>query len=559
MNITNAAVWMPPIQFGDSKADTLEWMTDAKNAVVMNCADPLLVSVFNAGLQLQPVAFTVPPPVLASVSRHVTEEIKAVMDKVTIEKYSKDVSGLEGAKQRAYTLLMSAVTKGGASEVMLQLNRDWRENKDGSSPNKGHHSYVRAVKAIIETHITDRPGNDSDNDRAIEISRKKVKREFDELQFVGTLSDFQLSWNTCMKRMKDEGCTELNDVQLMIEYVSRVQGSDVFGAVAAKWVEGSLQYPESVDAAYRKLASHQMLTAAIPFGMRVSNSHKPPIPGYVLAVHLEKDPRADDDKQKREKAGRDRRASADDKESELQKDGTTWYRRDVWNSMSREEKRQHHRDSEDIRKKSSNTKDEEKSTKKAALMVNQVANGEFSDEELVLDSEYMYGGGSTALMVTKREKAQDQYDTYMSQYDIFMSKCDTKTQQGLKSSDAGRMLLRDSTAPTMSITSEQFEDAIAAAADAAARRALDAMTAQDAVSNRGAQSAQIRGASQHLYDSIEDAITEEKEELPTVAEPVVPTRFTTWLLLISMFATAILVQWWRLTVTSSDEGCIGSE
>ena len=223
---------------------------------------------------------------------------------------------------------------------------------------------------------------------------------------------------------------------------------------------------------------------------------------YVLATWLGKDPRGEEeDKQQKKRVGRDQRITADDKQSGLQKNGTTRFPAES-NNMS-------HGDA---------------------------------------DTEYMYyGGGSTALMVTKREKAQDQYDTYMSQYDIFMSKCDTKTQQGLKSSDAGRMLLRDSTAPTMSITSEQFEDAIAAAADAAARRALDAMTAQ-AVSNRG--------ASQHFYDSIVDAITEEKK-LSTVAEPVVPTRFPTWLLMISMGVTVFLALWWRLTVTSSEEGCTG--
>ena len=166
---------------------------------------------------------------------------------------------------------------------------------------------------------------------------------------------------------------------------------------------------------------------------------------YVLATWLEKDPRAEEeDKQQKKRVGRDQRVTtADDKQSGLQKNGTTRFPAES-NSVSRGD----------------------------------------------ADTEFLYGvGSSRALVVTRREEAQVQSNNFMSKYGDDTS--------------ADRRLLRVSTdstgqSHTMSITIEQFEEAIAAAADAAAHRAFDAITAQDAVSNRGAQSVHRLGVS-HSY------------------------------------------------------------
>ena len=94
-----------------------------------------------------------------------------------------------------------------------------------------------------------------------------------------------------------------------------------------------------------------------------------------------------------------------------------------------------------------------------------------------------------------------------------------------------------------------------AAANTAALRALDVMTSRDAASNRGAQSAQIRGVPQ-LCDSIDDYAIVEELLTQSVVLPV-SARIPTWVLLIFGCATVLLALWWRLTVTSSDEGCTG--
>ena len=269
----------------------------------------------------------------------------------------------------------------------------------------------------------------------------------------------------------------------------------------------------------------------------------------MLAVHLEKDPHADaDDKQQKKIVGRDQRVTADDKQSWLQKDGTTRFPFAVWNSMSREQKRQHHRDSEEIRKK--NPAKDDTGTK--ALMTTRKTDGEYdesdSDFEGVLDST-MYGNTTRALIVAKRKQ---EYDA-MDEYDEFMKACNAGLQSRNVYRSHSDVTDTDGTA-FMTISTAQFQAAITAAADKAARCAVDAMTTHDyAVSNRGAQRALIRG---QLCDSIDDdSIVEKLLPQPSVVVPV----STRWVLLICACATVFLALWWRLTVTSSDEGCNGPE
>ena len=193
----------------------------------------------------------------------------------------------------------------------------------------------------------------------------------------------------------------------------------------------------------------------------------------------------------------------------IQEDGTKRVSSEVWAEMNHEQKRQLVRDNQDIR-------DNYKKKKKkdhAALMVEKrrTTSGEYSDESDP-DLDDMYNSSRVMLMTTIKsdgdsedsESCDEEADQNMREYDNFMK--EYKAGQLVRNATAASKMLSLSDHETamsgsaqpkniIAITNEQLEAAISAAADAGASRAMEAMISEfAAVSNRGAQREQIRGA-----------------------------------------------------------------
>ena len=542
-----ALSWVPKLKSDPTAQEARKWLEEMRRAVAINHPNQLVVQTVQYACQLQPAIFKVVAPTLTAVTAHTSAEVAKKMDEILMTQWTLDVRGMPQAIAIAFAIVQDAVVANSMNEILLENNSDWVANNDGTSKPQGYLCAHRATKAIVDTFITNRLGSGQDVDRSAETRRNAAQKELEDLEFATNVSlpEFHMNFNKMVKNCKNEGCTPLSDLQLTVKYLAKAKKHPIFAPSVLLMNAGSMHYPENTVEALKKLSEIEVLTKDIPHGFVVTGSDKSsgPMPAFVLATRV---------MTKGEKATTEtipRLSSQNSARTYITKsDGSRRVSKSDWNNMTDEEKDQLIRENKAIRDKS-NDPVETKSTKKAALMVSQEANGEFSDDELVLDPTFMYGGPK-ALMVTKREKAQVQYDEFMSNYG-------TKTQQGMQSSDAGQMLIRDSTtAPTtMSITMEQIEAAIVAAANTAALRALDVMTSRDAASNRGAQSAQIRGVPQ-LCDSIDDYAIVEKLLTPSVVLPV-SARIPTWVLLIFVCATVLLALWWRLTVTSSDEGCTG--
>ena len=200
--------WVPLLDYGSTAQQTRDWILEMKMAASINCSDPLVVSVLHAALQLSPLNFKVPTPVLATVGTHVSAEMKTEMDKVEIQLYAKKKQNLEMANARAFAIILAAVKKGSVSEIMLENNKDWVENKDGSSKVQGYLNSARAVKAIVNTHITSRHGTDQNSDRATEKRRMEAQAQFEKLELNNetTLPLFHQKFARMAKNMNDEGC-----------------------------------------------------------------------------------------------------------------------------------------------------------------------------------------------------------------------------------------------------------------------------------------------------------------------------------------------------------------
>ena len=382
---TTLKSWVPTLKYDGGPGSTRMWMQDLLQAAHIHCQDPLTILVLADALKIQPAVFKLTmPKKLAATGDDFDEEMASAQHLLELKDYSNKKNHLlPVAQTRAFNIVNFAVEKGSPSENVLENNRDWIENKDGSSRANGYMCAARSVKAILDTHVHKRRGASDDADREIEKRRLEANQSLHNIKFPANMSPdtFNKIFRKTVQNRKDEGCPDLTEAQLVIIYLQAVRGNKLFRTVASNLENGTWKYPANYFDIYIELNRFEVAENSIPPGYKpveggVRN-------GFVLISNLKPVPPKD-----RSETGKDENKKTNARQPGLQKNGATFLAPDVWKAMSKEQKDAHH----ESNKKAMNAMAEKKKVMLASSSPS--SSSEFSDDDEEGDSSYVLDGNS---------------------------------------------------------------------------------------------------------------------------------------------------------------------
>jgi hypothetical protein len=318
---------LPTMKFGEDASDTMDWLDDfARSSRILFHANGLIIKIIEATIKMEPAEYELSPPIVETDKTKPlwSADMILAVNKERAKIFANELSTIGEAQRTLYAAIISTITVGSGSDMVLKADSSWVINDQQSSP-----SLRKAMLRIISTHITSRNGELANRPHQL-IAKQKTEMEIDQLRFVNSdsIDQFQAKWDAAMRRRLQAKCSDLTGGTLVVKYINAISEHLIYGKVASIYRNEFCAWPVDVLTIYQKMKRFEVEPSNIPRGYKITGAERHQ--QHVLAATLkyvgaDKPDATAAPKKEERKAG-------------LQPNGTSFYPKDQWEKMTQSER-----------------------------------------------------------------------------------------------------------------------------------------------------------------------------------------------------------------------------